>query len=690
MIKRSKTAVTPQNRELSWLSFNERVLQEAADGSVKPVSRLHFLGIVSSNLDDFYRVRVGSLNEALSSLPRGAQKEKEEIHALLDAVRIRTLNMQDRVVSILSDILGNLEQQHNIVLINDEQLNARQRKWAHEYFSSHIRPGLAIVTNCTRNNLNRFISTDRIYLAVRLRRRATSKKIHPAIIEIPNDTMPRFIAIPDELCPEGKHMYIWLDDMIRAGLPDILGQFGYSQFDAYTIKLTRNAEMTIDNDIVANYIDRLSSKLKQRAHGEFVRLTYDAQMPRDLFQVLLRLASMAKGANIIAGGRYHSLRDFASFNPPPGVKNLVAKPQSVIHLQAFDPKQRYTPVLEKKDVLLHYPYHSFYHVIHLLREASLDPDVKALSMTIYRVAPTSEVMDSLISALHNGKKVTVFMELKARFDEEANIAWVRRLEEAGAMVLTGIPNYKVHSKLIHIRRSVGPDLAVIATGNFNEKSARFYSDFALMTCDKNITSEIGRVFDFLLDPTTVTRFKHLLVSPRFMRKNIARMIENEIKAAKSGEKSGIKIKMNNIVDGNVVKLLDKAARNGVPIDIVVRSTCALDPERPQYEGRMRIISIVDNLLEHARMLIFANRGKPLVYISSADLMKRNLDHRVEVAVPIQSARIKEQIIHIFDLQLSDNCKARIVNSNQDNPYQKLPGERIRAQSATWQYLKKIS
>ena len=682
--------ITPQNRELSWLSFNERVLQEAADKSVKPVSRLHFLGIVSSNLDDFYRVRVGSLNEALKSLPRGKSREREEIHALLDAVRLRTLNMQDKVVAILADILETLENNHNITLINDSQLDSRQKKWADEYFSTSIRPGLSIVTNCTRRNLDRFIRTDCIYLAVRLRRSESSRKVHIAVIEIPNDTMPRFVEIPRELCPEGKHIFIWLDDLIRVGLPNVFSQFGYSCFDAYTIKLTRNAEMTIDNDIVANYIDRLTTKIKQRARGEFVRLTYDARMPEDLFRPLLRLLNLAKGANIISGGCYHTLRDFTSFPAPPDTRGLLTRPHKVIHVAAFDPQKRYMPVLEKRDVLLHYPYHSFFHLVHLMREASLDPDVTAIYMTIYRVAPTSEVMDSLIGALHNGKKVTVFMELKARFDEEANIAWVRRLEEAGAMVLTGIPNYKVHSKLLLIRRKKGVDMAAIATGNFNEKSARFYSDFAIMTADSNITREVLGVFEFLLDPTKLMRFKHLLVAPRFMRKKIAAMIENEIKAAKRGEKSRIAIKINNIVDRNVVKLLDKAARNGVKVDIVVRSTCALNPELPQYNGCMRIVSIVDDLLEHARMFIFHNQGNPLVYLSSADLMKRNLDHRVEVAAPVNSARIKKQLIHIFDLHLNDNCKARIVNANQDNPYQKLPGEKIRAQTASWQYLKDLS
>ena len=681
--------VIPQNRELSWLSFNERVLQEAADKTVRPVSRMHFLGIVSSNLDDFYRVRMGSLNQALKNLARNKGKEKEKIHELLDAVRLRTLNLQDQVVEILTDIRGTLEQQHNITLIDQGKLNAAQKRWAREHFSGTIRPGLSIVTNCTSANLRRFIRSDGIYLAVRLQRQSNSKKIHPAIIEIPNDTLPRFIAMPQELCEPDKYMFVWLDDVIRIGLADVFEQFGYSSFEAYTMKLSRNAEMTIDNDIVANYIDRLSSKLRLRAQGEFVRFTYDAQMPDDLFRLLLRRLSMAKGATIISGGRYHSLRDLISFPAPPEVKGLLTKPHAVIKIESLDPSKRYMPVLEKKDILLHYPYHSFYHVVHLLREASLDPEVTALSMTIYRVAPTSEIMDSLISALHNGKRVMVFMELKARFDEAANIAWVRRLEDAGAMVLTSINNYKVHSKLIYIERAKGANLAVISTGNFNENSARFYSDMALMTADKAITNEVKRLFEFLRDPTLVVRFKELLVAPRFMRKRLGGLIENEIKAAKKGEPAYIRIKMNNLVDSKIVKLLEKAASAGVKVDIVVRSTCAINPEKPEYGGRMRIVSLVDNLLEHARVLIFANRGDPLVYISSADIMKRNLDHRVEVAAPVKSAKLRKQIIHIFNLHLNDNCKARIINANQDNPYQHLPGDKVRAQTATWQYLKEL-
>ena len=683
-------AANPQNRELSWLSFNERVLQEAADKSVRPISRLHFLGIVSSNLDDFYRVRVGSLNQALKNLPRKGRKEgAEEIHSLLDAVRMRTLTMQERVTEALADIRQTMEDKHGIHLISNEQLNARQLRWVKEYFAETVRSRLSVVTNCKRANLDRILRSDWVYLVVHLQRKSRSSKPQMAIVEIPSDTLDRFVALPENLTGS-KHMFIWLDDVIRVGLADIFAPFGYIGFNAYTIKLTRNAEMTMDNDIVANYIDRLSRKLKQRGFGGYVRLTYDATMPEDLFRLLLGRLSMEKGANIIAGGRYHNFRDFSSFPVPHGMGGLVTPHRPPVMPREFRGVKRSFEAIEKSDVLLHYPFHSFDHIVNLMREASLDPDVNRISMTVYRVAKSSEMVDSLISALHNGKEVIVFMELKARFDEEANIGWVRRLEESGAVVLTGINNYKVHSKLIHISRSKGADIAVVSTGNFNEKSARMYSDMSLLTADKSVTTDVGKVFSFLMDPTQIIAPKRLLLSPRYMRKQIMQMINREIASAKAGSEAFIKIKMNNVVDRHIVKALDKAARSGVSIDIVVRSTCGLNPDLKAYKGRMRIISIVDDYLEHTRILIFANRGDPLIYISSADLMKRNLDHRIEAACPILAPWTRKQMLKIFDLHMSDSCKARIINAEQNNPYQVAEGTKIRAQKATWDFLQSIS
>ena len=690
--KKNSTLVFPQNRELSWLSFNERVLQEAADPSVPPVERLHFIGIVSSNLDEFYRVRVGSLNEALKNLPSKKHDERRDIHSLLDAVRMRTLEIQDKVSRTLADIRKIMADEYDIHLLEDHKLNQQQQQWVRDYFNSEIRSGLTIITNCTRKNLLRIIRTDRVYLAVRLVKKA-KRNIQLALIEIPSSNHPRFIALPPELCGrEGRHLFIWLDDIIRHSLADIFTPFGYQEFDAYSIKLTRNAEMTIDNDIIANYVEQLTSTLKKRAHGEFVRLTYDANIPEDMFRDLLKRLQLAKGANIIAGVRYHNSRDFTAFPAPADIKGLVSKrpkPLTPPGLKGDEHERLFNKII-KNDVLLHYPYQSFHHIIHLLREASMDASVKAVKMTIYRVAPNSQVMGALINALQNGKDVTLFMELKARFDEEANISWARRLREAGALVLTGAKQYKVHSKLCLIMRDKQPNIAVVATGNFNERSANFYSDMAVMTAEEAITSEVEKVFNFLEDPTHLVKFKNLLVSPRDMRPRIKEMINAEIRAAAKGKKARICLKINNVVDKEMVRLLDKAAANGVSIDIVVRSTCGLDPEKPEYEGRMRIVSIIDSLLEHTRMFIFHNQGHPLVYLSSADLMKRNLDHRIEVAAPVRSIKLKKIVLDIFELHLNDNCKSRIINSMQSNPYQQLSGKKIRAQEETWRYLKQLS
>lgn len=681
----------PQNRELSWLSFNERVLQEATDPSVPPIERLHFLGIVSSNLDEFYRVRIGSLNNALKNLPRKHQDRKKEIHALIDAVRMRTLEIQGKISHNLEQIHKLLADKYSVHLLTNEQLNQRQRKWAEDYFDEHVRAVLTIITNCTRKNLTRIIRTDCIYLVVQLSRSKHKLGRKVALVEIPSPPHPRFVRLPDALTGRKSHAsFMWLDDIIRQGLPKIFEPFGFKGLDAYAIKLSRNAEMTVDDDIVANFIEQLSSRIKARDHGEFVRLNYDSTMPEKLFLNLLSRLALAKGANIIAGGRYHNTKSYASFPTLPELKGLVSKKPDEIIPQQLGDVQRYIRTIVHRDVLLFYPYHSFRHVVHLLREASVDVSVKTIKMTIYRVAPQSMVMNALANALQNGKSVVLFMELKARFDEEANINWARKMQEAGAVVLTSTKQYKVHSKLCLIVREDKPDLAVVSTGNFNERSAKSYSDISIMTAEPAITSEVARVFDFLHDPTRLVKFKHLLVAPRDMRDRIKELMQNEIAAARAGEKAYINLKINNLVDAQIVDLLDEAARAGVHVNIVVRSTCGLNPERPEYEGRMQIISIIDALLEHARIFIFHNQGDPLVFISSADLMKRNLDHRIEVAAPILNSKIKAMLIHIFDLSMADNCKSRIINAAQDNPYKKRRSreKKIQAQREIWQYLKK--
>jgi polyphosphate kinase len=455
------------------------------------------------------------------------------------------------------------------------------------------------------------------------------------------------------------------------------------------IKITRDAELEIEYDLSQSIIEKITKSLKGRKVARIVRFTYDNNMPHEMFNFLKAKLKLGDDKVLASGGKYHNFKDFAKF-PDVGKSNLVYKSQPPISHPAFDHKKSILKVLQKNDILLHFPYHTYNHIIDLLREASIDPDVISIKITLYRVAKNSKILNALLNAIKNGKQVTVIVELQARFDEENNLYWASKLREEGAIVIYGVPNLKVHSKVFLVTKKEGTKLkqyAHIGTGNFNEQTAKIYSDFSLLTADVRITNEVNSLFEFYSDNLKIAKYKHLLVAPFYMRKRYELMIDKEMKNAREGKVAYIHCKMNSLVDEDIILKLYEAAEAGVKIKLIVRGICSLVPDSKKCKGNIEIISIVDRYLEHSRVFIFANKGEPLYYISSADWMIRNLDHRSEVAVPIYDSNIQKQLRKIFDIQFADNTKSRIIEGEQQNIYKTTDDKPVRAQEDIYNYLK---
>jgi len=480
-----------------------------------------------------------------------------------------------------------------------------------------------------------------------------------------------------------------LDDVIRFGLREIFAIRNVDEISAYTIKLTRDAELDIDDDVTKSFFEKISKSLKQREKGQPVRFVYDQDMPPDLLDFILKQTGLHNYDNLIPGGRYHNARDFMNF-PNMGRKHLQYQRRLPVPHRHIQLNKSMFETIRKRDILLHFPYQSFSYFIDLLREAAIDPKVVSIKITLYRVAKKSNVINALINASRNGKKVTVNMELAARFDEEANIYWIKKLEEENIRIVGGVPGLKVHCKLCLITRKEGNDLiqyAAVGTGNFNETTAQIYSDHLLLTSDKRLTNEVHKVFKFLENNYLTYNYKHLLVSPFFMRKRFKKLIRNEIINAMAGKEAYILIKMNSLVDTEMIDQLYKASQKGVKIRMIVRGICSLVPGIAGLSKNIEVISIVDKYLEHSRIFIFCNAGDEKIYISSADWMVRNLDNRVEVAVPIFNEKNKQDVKSFFELQFRDVKKARVINKKQDNPYRPESGNfNYRAQEDLYGFL----
>ena len=676
-------------RDISWLSFNGRVLQEANDKTVPLKDRIRFLGIFSNNLDEFFRVRVATLKRMheLGGVPKKANMHLEaypiEILNELMHIVLQQQSEFDRIwVSLQVELRKN-----KVFLKNDRQLTKDQRNFVVDYFEQDVRSNIIPLMVESIPEMP-YLRDKSIYLGVVMRQKKSAYKQKYALIEVPSKSLGRFVILPN--AGAETHM-ILLEDVIRVNLPYIFSYFGFDQFDAHLFKLTKDAEIDLDNDISTSLVEKMEKGLKKRRKGKPVRFVYDKEMDSGLLNFLSQKLKLDAKSSIIPGGRIHNFKHFMDFpNVFPQSKKKV---NAFIHPE-LKSSLRVTDVIQKKDILLNFPYHSFGKIIDLLREAAIDPDVVSIRITAYRLASDSKVINALINASRNGKKVEVMLELKARFDEEANLYWKSVLEEEGVKVILGIPNMKVHAKVCVIKKRTGNktiQYGFVSTGNLNEKSSAIYSDFCLLTSNRSIMADINRIFFYLENPVarknTLGECKTLMVSPVNMRTQINLLIDKEIKEAKKGKPAKIILKLNSLSDTVLVDKLFQASAAGVAVSLIIRGIYSVKRQVKKGQVQPYAISIVDQYLEHGRVMYFHQGGKDLLFISSADWMVRNLDHRVEAACPILDEQIKQEILAILKIQLSDNVKSRILDVNYNNIYVSSQGKKkIRSQQETYNYL----
>lgn len=674
-------------KELSWLSFNERVLQEAENKTVPVIERIRYLGIFSNNLDEFFRVRVANVRRLLAF---SSGKEKEKAAQLYDDIQQRVVQLQQRFDLAYNDSLGELEK-HDIRLIDEAQVQTQQRAFLRNYFEKKILPILRPIVFTDNQTRIPQLSDSSIYFAVKLN--LENNQTRYSLLEIPSPPLSRFVVIPPPKHSKQKEIIV-LENIIRLYLKEVFRHvFAIQSAEAYTFKLTRDAELEFSESISQSLIDKMASSLKKRKWADPVRFVYDRNIPDDLLVFLTKNLGFGRYDSIMPGSRYHNFKDFIQF-PNLGPAALEYKKIAPIPLKRLDQACSVFDTLQQGDVLLYYPYHAFIYVENLLYSAALDPCVRTIQITLYRLAGDSHVANALINAAHNQKDVTVIMELQARFDEQANIQWANQLSDAGIKVIFGVPGLKVHSKLILISRMEGHTLrhySHIGTGNFNEKTARIYTDFALLTANQEIGQEVANVFDFIRYTYRRFNYRHLLVSPHTFRSSITQKIAQEIQHAKAGKKAGITFKCNNLVDTAIIHALYDASRAGVKIRLIIRGMMSLVPGIVGMSDNIEAISIVDRYLEHARVYIFENDDQPLYYLASADLMTRNLDGRVEVACPIYDRRLQTFLREIIELQWKDHSKARILDAAQQNqPRDTNKKRELRAQVDTFPLVMRYS
>ncbi|MET2971826.1 polyphosphate kinase 1 [Vibrio harveyi] len=673
-------------KELSWLSFNERVLQEAADKTVPLIERIRFLGIFSNNLDEFYKVRFADVKRRiLISQERGGSDNSKH---LLTKMQTKALKLNEQFDELYGDLIREMARRR-IFLVNENQLDDTQKRWITKYFRKEVMPHITPLLIKDDIDVLQFLKDEYAYITVDLRKDDHSQY---ALLEIPTDHLPRFVMVPEQKGKRRKTI-ILLDNIIRYCLDELFkGFFDYDELNGYAMKMTRDAEYDLRLEIEYSLLEQMSEGVNQRLTAMPVRFVYEREMPQEMLDFLCSKLQISNYDSLIPGGRYHNFKDFIGF-PNVGREYLENKPMPPMKCADFEGYANSFDAIKAKDILLYYPYHTFDHISELVRQASFDPKVLAIKINIYRVAKDSRLMNSLIDAVHNGKSVTVVVELQARFDEEANIEWSKVLTDAGVHVIFGAPGLKIHSKLLLISRREEGEIvryAHIGTGNFHEKTARIYTDFALLTADQEITNEVRNVFGYIENPYRPVRFSHLIVSPRNSRKQLYRLIDGEIANAKAGKKAALTIKVNNLVDKGIVNKLYGASNAGVKINMIIRGMCSLVPGIEGVSENIRIISIVDRFLEHPRVVITHNDGDPQVYISSADWMTRNIDHRIEVAAPVRDPRLKQRIIDITNIHFTDTVKARLIDKEMSNSYVPRGNrKKVRSQVAIYDYLKNI-
>lgn len=672
-----------RNKELSWLSFNERLLQEASKKEVPLIERLKFLGIYSNNLDEFFRIRVAILRR-LATIDKLLLAEGENPAEILNQIEQTVVKQSKWFEKIYNQLLIDLAVE-DIFIINETQLTPEQGKYVTAFFKEEVRPRIMPVI-IKKNQPLPTLNDDAIYLAVVMTK---SKKEEYALIEVPTDILPRFVILPSV---DDKRHIVLLEDVIRYELKDIFYMFSFKTIQSFIVKLTRDAELDLDDDVAESYVKILSKSLEKRGNSELVRFVHDKEIPENFLSLLLKKLNFSRDDVIIGGSRIHNFKDFMGF-PSIGKKHLYYKTISPLPHPDIRQGEPFLSAIAKKDLLLHFPYQSFYHFIDLLREASIDPKVTEIKMTAYRMAKNSNVIHALINAARNGKKVTVILELRARFNEQDNIQWGNLLTREGVKVILGVPGLKVHSKLCLITRKEEKELvnyACIGTGNFNEITSKVFSDQMLWTANPSVTKEVSKVFDFFLKNYKIGRYQHLLVSPFTMRYKMLQLIKQEIQSAKNGLKAAIYIKCNNLVDPEIIGKLYDAAKAGVDVRLDVRGMFALMASSVEDNFTIRSIGIIDRYLEHSRIYYFYNGGKENIYISSADLMSRNLDRRVEVTAPIYDANLKKELIGFLDLQWEDNTSARVLDNDLTNQINNQANQPLlTSQLAFYEFLQSI-
>ena len=675
------------NREISWLDFNARVLQEANDVHVPLLERLRFLGIFSNNLDEFFQVRYATVKRIAQSSKTGKRVfAGRSAQALLKEITSKVIDLQDESLEILNGIYKEMERE-NIFFIDQNEVKPEQEDFLKNYFIQNVNP--ALVTIILSQNRDQDLSTNKAFLIVTmtLDQASENQNIY-ALIEMPKDAK-RFVVLPKN--GDGKQYIMMLDDLIRYHFHMIFSFFNYKSIQAHMVKITRDAELDLEEDVSISYLEKITLSVKDRMISDPVRLVYDKEIPDQTLSFVMEKLNIDSTDSLIPGGKYHQRRDYMNF-PSLDRPDLLYSSFPSLPIPMLSMEENILDAIDQKDYLLNTPYQDFSYVIKFLREAALDPKVKSIKITIYRLSKSSLIVSALINAAKNGKKVLVQIELQARFDEENNINFAEQLEAAGVQLIFGIPGLKVHSKICIIERQHDKKnrrYGFISTGNFNESTAKIYTDYTLFTTNQKILKEVNKVFNFLEVSYKIKKYKHLIVSPHYTASVISKMIDNEIENHQKGLPSGISLKLNNITNYPLVEKLYQASQAGVKIKMIVRGICCLVPGVKGLSENITVLSVVDKFLEHSRVIIFENAGEKKIYLSSADFMTRNIENRVEVACPVYDKELQQQILDTFELSWKDNTKARIVNQNPQNKMVKpKAGDKIqRSQWTTYDYYK---
>lgn len=672
------------DRDLSWMYFNRRILQEATRENVPLLERLGFLGIYSNNLDEFFRVRMATLSRIAECEDKSLRKESEHARKLIKRINRLNAVYAKEYEEALAGVRSRLRDEH-IFLLNENELDEEQQRYVRRFFRQRLSGFVSPVWITAARQLTEE-TDDSIYLAVKMNTEGRKAGDY-ALIELPVQVSGRFVRLPDR---DGNKYLMYLDDVIRYCLPFIFGGLGYTHFEAYAFKFTKDAEMEIGNDLRTGVLQKISKGVKSRRKGDALRVIYDQDMPAALHKRVMNLLNLDKLDTVQAGGRYHNHKDLMAF-PDCGRDDLkypVWKP--IVRPETNSSRDSVLRMVQEGDRFIHVPYHSFDYYIRLLQEAAIHKEVKSIKTTLYRLAKDSKVVKALICAARNGKKVTVVIELLARFDEASNINWSKKMQDAGVHVIFGVENLKVHSKITHIGMRNGSDIACVSTGNFHEGNARVYTDYMLMTAAKNIVKDVNAVFTFIEKPYMPVTFKELLVSPNEMKKKFVRLINNEIRNRQQGKPAYIKVKINHITEPEMVRKLYEASENGVRVDLLVRGNCSLVTGIPGKSDNIRICGIIDRYLEHSRIFIFANGGEKKCFIGSADWMPRNLDNRIEVVTPVYDAKIKEDLEKVIDYGLRDTMQGRIVDGTGENrPWTTEDGEAFRSQEQLYLHYREL-